>query len=231
MAYDPFVLRDWLMARFGLSYYPQVISPGVQVTPEQVARIRWVRKYFQFKGERCLEEGDPRAERQFGEAVDRFCRSCAGYAVATYVLGIGDRHCDNYMLSRDGSFFHIDFGHILGHFKSKLGVKRETMPFVFTKREAAVLGGRGGSRRTSGAPRASASRARRRRRLPRLRPVRALLRRGLQHPAPQRQPAHDAADAHGQQRAEGRAEHAERGVHSRPAHGAWPCPRGRTAQL
>jgi len=28
--------------------------------------------------------------------------------------------------------FHIDFGHILGHFKSKLGVKRERVPFVLT---------------------------------------------------------------------------------------------------
>lgn len=28
--------------------------------------------------------------------------------------------------------FHIDFGHILGHFKSKFGVKRERVPFVLT---------------------------------------------------------------------------------------------------
>lgn len=28
--------------------------------------------------------------------------------------------------------FHIDFGHILGHFKSKMGVKRERVPFVLT---------------------------------------------------------------------------------------------------
>lgn len=28
--------------------------------------------------------------------------------------------------------FHIDFGHILGHFKSKLGLKRERVPFVLT---------------------------------------------------------------------------------------------------
>jgi len=28
--------------------------------------------------------------------------------------------------------FHIDFGHILGHFKSKLGVRRERVPFVLT---------------------------------------------------------------------------------------------------
>ena len=26
--------------------------------------------------------------------------------------------------------FHIDFGHFLGHFKKKLGIKRERVPFV-----------------------------------------------------------------------------------------------------
>ena len=28
--------------------------------------------------------------------------------------------------------FHIDFGHILGNFKSKFGVQRERVPFVLT---------------------------------------------------------------------------------------------------
>ncbi|XP_069003589.1 phosphatidylinositol 4,5-bisphosphate 3-kinase catalytic subunit beta isoform [Embiotoca jacksoni] len=75
-------------------------------------------------------------ERNSGDALDRaieeFTLSCAGYCVATYVLGIGDRHSDNIMVRSTGQLFHIDFGHILGNFKSKFGIKRERVPFILT---------------------------------------------------------------------------------------------------
>uniref|UniRef100_A0A4X2KQJ3 phosphatidylinositol-4,5-bisphosphate 3-kinase n=1 Tax=Vombatus ursinus TaxID=29139 RepID=A0A4X2KQJ3_VOMUR len=82
------------------------------------ALLNWLKEY---------NSGD-----DLDQAIEEFTLSCAGYCVASYVLGIGDRHSDNIMVRKTGQLFHIDFGHILGNFKSKFGIKRERVPFILT---------------------------------------------------------------------------------------------------
>ncbi|XP_069479873.1 phosphatidylinositol 4-phosphate 3-kinase C2 domain-containing subunit alpha [Ambystoma mexicanum] len=104
------------------------VEYGVTGSFKDKPLAEWLRKY------------NP-SEEDYEKASENFIYSCAGCCVATYVLGICDRHNDNIMLRNTGHMFHIDFGKFLGHAQMFGSFKRDRAPFVLTSDMAYVING------------------------------------------------------------------------------------------
>ena len=46
---------------------------------------------------------------------EKFIKTCVSSCVLCYVLGVGDRHLENILVTKDGKLCHIDFSFLLGH--------------------------------------------------------------------------------------------------------------------
>ena len=77
----------------------------------------------------------------FAAAQHNFLCSLAAYSMATYLLGIKDRHNGNILLSRQGHLVHIDFGFVLGSAPGGAVSLEGGAPFKLTREMVDVLGG------------------------------------------------------------------------------------------
>jgi len=105
-------------------------SPSTAIELMDMSIADYLRK---FKPDESTESGIKR------EAMDAFTKSMAGYAVITYLLGVGDRHLGNLMMLPDGRMCHIDFGYIFGDDPKKKFVNPP--PFRITKSMVDAMGG------------------------------------------------------------------------------------------
>jgi phosphatidylinositol 4-kinase len=78
-------------------------------------------------------------------ARSNFVRSLAAYSMATYILGIKDRHNGNILLDREGHLIHIDFGFVLGRAPGGRAALEHAAPFKLTREMVDVLGGPNGT--------------------------------------------------------------------------------------
>lgn len=97
----------------------QVLATGLEEGLVEFIPSISVAKIIQKTGsiESYLQKCNPDEDGPFGitaQCLETFIKSCAGYSVITYILGIGDRHLDNLLLQDDGRLFHVDFSYMLG---------------------------------------------------------------------------------------------------------------------
>jgi hypothetical protein len=111
---DQILKRD-LKIDFGIKTYrvlPTSLNAGLIEIISQAETLYTIAYRRHFTIQNFIFENNQ--DLPIAEVRDRFIRSAAAYCVISYLLGVGDRHMDNIMITSDGYLFHIDYGYILG---------------------------------------------------------------------------------------------------------------------
>ena len=65
---------------------------------------------------------------------EKFIKTCVSSCVLCYVLGVGDRHMENILVTRLGKLLHIDFSYILGddpkHLKVEMKITEDMLQML-----------------------------------------------------------------------------------------------------
>jgi phosphatidylinositol 3-kinase len=108
-------LMDIFLKRNGINI--NIITYNIQPTGPYEGLIEIVQNsktLYEIQGKEKLIHNIIYKRHDASDRLNRFIESCAFCAVMTLLLGIGDRHLENIMISSEGILFHIDFGYILG---------------------------------------------------------------------------------------------------------------------
>jgi hypothetical protein len=119
------------VAKAGLTKYESLHRVNNEQVPQKKPVVNPIQQYLRAFHFDC---NDPYMIRK--QVMETYVKSCAGYCVITYILGVGDRHLDNLLLHSTGHFFHCDYSFILGHDPKKY------LPLRITEDMVNGMGGR-----------------------------------------------------------------------------------------
>ena len=110
-------------------------SFGIIEMVDNVVSLYDISKKYQTNLYKYITEQNP--ERSINIIRKSFIRSCVGSCISSYLLGLGDRHLENILLTSDGKIFHIDFDYLLGE-----DPKHVSVEMMITEDMLEMMGGR-----------------------------------------------------------------------------------------
>ena len=102
---------------------------------DNVVSLYDISKKYQTNLYKYVTERNP--ERTINTIRQYFIRSCTGSCILSYLLGLGDRHLENILLTSEGKIFHIDFDYLLGE-----DPKHVSVEMMITEDMLEMMGGR-----------------------------------------------------------------------------------------